>query len=258
MAINYGDGKAGQYAKRKARQYTNRIVLGLMIGMLIAGFALGLVVALTLQGMFWPVQWVRLHILWLLDIVAVVIFAAAWWAFRKLDKHTDQLASERVRWLIGGHGEALVAYYLRKLPDTWHLFHNVKLSTDGDLDHILVGPGGLFCISTKAYRGSYTVGADGAYLLNGEPIGHVHDAQKLALRFRDRLVGILGGAAWVQPVLVAPVAYIAFPSFQNAAWVLHEGNLPDVFEKAPVNLKPADIERYAKAIKSIVDNAPGD
>ena len=39
--------------------------------------------------------------------------------------------------------------------------------------------------------------------------------------------------------------------------MLHERNLPDVFENAPVKLNPAEIKRCAKVVKAIVDSANG-
>jgi len=256
MAIIHGDGKAGQHAKRTAFQYSTRIIWRSMMGTLVAGVIIGLIVALYLQWQFGPFRWNGIQ-LSLLAAVEAGIAIAVILGLRQLDKHLDKLAKERIAWLRGGQGEALVAWYLNDLPNTWHLFHNVKLWKDGDLDHVMIGPGGLFCISTKTYRGLYTVGQDGRYFLNGKETDHVHEAQRLAMQLKDRLMENLDAVPWIQPVLIAPIAYIGFQSFQEPAWVLHEGNLPDVFENAPAKLKPDEIERCAKAVQTIVNDATG-
>ena len=191
---------------------------------------------------------------WPLALIATGIGLPAILGFRRLEKYTDQLAKERIRWLRGGQGEALVALHLTALSNAWHVFHNVMILTDYDLDHVLIGPGGLFCISTKSWRGRYTCDQDGTYFLNGERIDHIHEAQRLAMQLKDRLTEILGDVPWVQPVLIAPLAHIGFQTFQKRAWVLHEGNLCDVFENAPNNLTKAEIDRCAKAVSTIAEN----
>lgn len=57
---------------------------------------------------------------------------------------------------LGYRGEAIVAEalaeYLRR-PLSWQLFHSVQIpGGDGDIDHVLVGTRGVFCIETKAHR----------------------------------------------------------------------------------------------------------
>jgi hypothetical protein len=123
----------------------------------------------------------------------------------------------------------------------------------GDWDHVLVGPAGIFCVSTKSQRGTYSVRPDGTYLLNGKETKHIHQSQSLALRLKDELERVAGPVPWIQPVLIAPFTYVDFQTFQNKAWVLHEQNLNEVFLNAPEKLKPADIERIAKAVKYIAD-----
>jgi hypothetical protein len=263
MAITYGGGKAGQHAKNKAWQYFVRIYRYEMAAMVVAGAAVGFTAAVLLQWWFWPLQWVRMHT-WLWIVFGIAGSASTILILSKngfLEKYLDKFAKERIRWLRGGQGEALVAWHLRDdLSDAWHIFHNVKLWKDGDLDHVLIGPRGLYCISTKSNRGLYSAGRDGKYLLNEEETDHLHEAQRLALQLRDRLAGILGrgNVPWIQPVLIAPFAYIGFETFQERAWVLHEGNLPDAFENARGHeLTAAEIERCAKAVRSIVDNTDG-
>jgi hypothetical protein len=256
MAITYGDGKAGQFAKSKAYQYQYQNILLILSAVLIGGVLCGLLLTVGLEQRFTWFRWVITHN-WPLIVVELGILVTVIVGLRRVDKYFDILARERITWLRGGQCEGLVAMYLNRLPNTWHVFHNVKLWEHGDLDHVLIGPGGLFCLSTKAYRGQFTTGRDGEYFLNGKPNDDIYEAQKLALQLRDRLKGILGEVKWIQPALVAPFAHIGFITYQEAAWVLHEENLPGVFEKEQGKLARAEIERYAKAVKMIVENAQG-
>jgi len=236
MAIIYGDGKAGQYAKRRAVQYFARMMWWSLGGALVGGVVLGFLLATELGRHFGLFQWVSEHA-WPFVALAAGITALVLWGLRRLDGYIEKLARERIKWLRGGQGEALVAWYLNDLPNTWHVFHNVELWKSGDLDHVLIGPGGFFCISTKSHRGLYSVRTDGTYLLNGQETDEVHDAQRLALKLKYRLESNDCPVPWIQPVLLAPLAYIGFQTFQSKAWVLHEGNLNEVFLDAPPKLE---------------------
>jgi len=57
------------------------------------------------------------------------------------------------RWLQGAEGEREVAAVLAQLKtDGWQALHDISLG-GGNIDHILVGPGGIFTIETKSNRG---------------------------------------------------------------------------------------------------------
>lgn len=61
-------------------------------------------------------------------------------------------------WVIGLEGENLVLEQLNKLPKNYFVFHDVKMPKGrGNIDHIVVGPTGLFVIETKNYSGKYQI-----------------------------------------------------------------------------------------------------
>ena len=62
------------------------------------------------------------------------------------------------RWMKGSKGEKLVAKYLKKLPKEYYVFNDVTLPVKkGNIDHIVVGPNGIFAIETKNISGSFIV-----------------------------------------------------------------------------------------------------
>ena len=75
------------------------------------------------------------------------------------------------------------------------------------------------------------------------------------MQLKDRLAGVCGKIPWIQPVLMAPFAFIDFPTRQQNAWVVHEDNLPQIFTDGPLVLKADDIERYTKAMDMIAEHA---
>lgn len=57
------------------------------------------------------------------------------------------------RWLQGAQGEREVAAVLAKLEsDGWQALHDVSLGR-GNVDHVMIGPGGIFTVETKSHRG---------------------------------------------------------------------------------------------------------
>lgn len=88
----------------------------------------------------------------------------------------------------GARGEERVAGLLEVLPDTWHVFHDFEAG-GYHVDHVLVGPTGVFSVETKNWRGRVVV-EDGEVIVDGSladraPLGqtiHQADAVRTALR----------------------------------------------------------------------------
>ncbi|MEC5183971.1 hypothetical protein RCH12_001430 [Cryobacterium sp. MP_3.1] len=112
------------------------------------------------------------------------------------------LCPESVSWYLGAQGEITVGKMLATLPPDWTAFHAVPIGkNDTDIDHILVGPGGIFTINTKHHCGKHiwvgtrTVTVSGhkkAYLPAAE-----HEAERVTTVLRERMPLV----APVQPVI---------------------------------------------------------
>ena len=56
-------------------------------------------------------------------------------------------------WLQGAEGEEVVGEILEKLAgEGWYVLHDVSFGR-GNIDHIVVGPGGIFTVETKSHAG---------------------------------------------------------------------------------------------------------
>lgn len=83
---------------------------------------------------------------WLLVVIELAAIGVMLGANRWLSPQVD-------RWLQGARGERQVGAILDHLSeDGWHVLHDVSLGR-GNVDHVLVGPGGVFTIETKSHRG---------------------------------------------------------------------------------------------------------
>ena len=68
------------------------------------------------------------------------------------------------RFYKGARGEEKVSGILACLPDTYHVFNDFAVGRK-HVDHVVVGPGGVFSIETKFWRGRVTI-EDGHVLLD--------------------------------------------------------------------------------------------
>lgn len=63
-------------------------------------------------------------------------------------------SSQRDQWQAGLAGQQVVPQALAGLDDRYYLINNVKLPGRGDdVDHLVVGPNGVFALETKHHRG---------------------------------------------------------------------------------------------------------
>jgi hypothetical protein len=62
---------------------------------------------------------------------------------------------ERMR--TGFQGEQMTAKALKKMPDGWSVLHDLDAGKRGNLDHIAVGPGGVFLLDSKWFVGSTSI-----------------------------------------------------------------------------------------------------
>jgi hypothetical protein len=103
--------------------------------------------------------------------------------------------SEDHSFRAGSDGEEQVAQQLAKLPDGWHVFHSLPAGSDAlDIDHVVVGPGGVFIMNTKHHPGA-TIWVDGdTFLVNGTKHPYVRDVRHEAVRATRALTELAGFA----------------------------------------------------------------
>jgi hypothetical protein len=260
MAIQYGDGKAGQFAKAHATDRTNKLINVMLVSLAVptglCGCCIGIILSHQLAARFaWARSYPLMYGVSLLCLIS--IFAAIWWCKSRVFAAMDRLLLERIHYVHGGQTEALIAWRLRGLDDRWHLFNNVKLKDDGDLDHVVIGPGGVFCLSAKSHKGNYAINSAGEYLLNGKPTDHLVEARRYGFKLRDWLTFKLQNSPesirvpFVQPVLVVPFARIDFPAQQQAAWAYSDDDLLDVLLERKERISAEAVAVYAQAVADL-------
>jgi hypothetical protein len=125
--------RAGQHARQTARRL---VVRGLVtIAALTAGGALGLMAFGLLSLGFVITE--------LVALMALLAIERTW-------------VPRVERWDRGASGEEEIGRLLEGLGTGWLALHDVDTGR-GNIDHVVIGPGGLFTIETKSHRGRISV-----------------------------------------------------------------------------------------------------
>lgn len=119
---------------------------------------------------------------------------------RALGRHP--LSEDAQPWFSGALGEREVGALLSRLPQGWSAFHAVPVGTgDADVDHLVVGPGGVFVINTKHHRGARVTIYARSVLVEGVKKPYLRNSDLEASRVRGLLLRA-GIDAPVEPVIV--------------------------------------------------------
>lgn len=101
-------------------------------------------------------------------------------------------------------GELRVGSELERLTRRgWRVLHSIELPRKVDIDHLLIGPGGVFCINTKHHLGKAVwVGDEMVRINHGKPQPYGRKSKAEARRVQDVLERYVGIPVQVEPVLV--------------------------------------------------------
>lgn len=95
------------------------------------------------------------------------------------------------------------AQLLDELPFSYHLQHDVSLTEVGLMDHVVIGPTGVFCIASSDWQGSVGLGPYGELLHNGANVEAVVTMQlRWVMRFREILGEVLLNQLFITAAMV--------------------------------------------------------
>src|SRR4051812_13195099 len=123
---------AGQHARSVVRLKARRFLVGLGV-LVVLTCGAGLALGFTSRGFA------------AVEVLAIAAMVAA----------DRTLSPEIERWDSGARGEETVGELLRPLEAAgWSVLHDVVVGARGNVDHIAIGPAGVFTIETKSHPGS--------------------------------------------------------------------------------------------------------
>jgi hypothetical protein len=163
---------------------------------------------------------------------------------RGLDAKTDERS-----WRIGADGEETVGARLEKLrTDGWQLLHSVPVGNrDSDIDHVLIGPGGVFTLNTKTHpKANIWVGRT-TVLVNGHKQPYLRNSRFEADRAAKLLSRAVGWTVEVTPALVfltdTFIPNVTIKDRPEDVLILDRLDLPRYFRRRPAVLTPSQIEQ---------------
>ncbi|WP_291380061.1 NERD domain-containing protein [Demequina sp.] len=187
--------------------------------------------------------------------------AAAKWEADKADSKLfaygarlfDIKTQERA-WRVGAKGEAIVGNRLQELESRgWRILHAVPVGKKGsDIDHVAIGPGGVFTVNTKRHpRAKVWIGRH-QIRVNGTPTDYLRNSRFEATRASKKLSAVVGSRVRVTPCIVLSGApTITVKQRPDDVIVVASQDVPRWFKKRPDVLTREQIEAiYAVARRS--------
>ena len=186
----------------------------------------------------------------------IIIFPALIFITYKLTSRiSGRFEKERLNFRKGAAGEAVVGFILESFPDDYNVLNDLK--TDfGNIDHVVIGPTGVYVIDTKNWRGIVTADGNGELLLNGKPTQkiEVKNLVRTVMKIKEKINVLCNIDSYIQGVLAFPSAYV------DAKWgttgnvhCIRDEQLYDyiVENKKPNKLHKKEIESISKAFSQL-------
>ncbi|HWD08974.1 MAG TPA: nuclease-related domain-containing protein [Actinomycetota bacterium] len=125
---------------------------------------------------------------------------------RTLVARAFRVKTEERSWRIGAKGEAKVGRLLADLTGgdpRWRVIHSVPVGTAGsDIDHVAIGPGGIFTLNTKNHPDAKVWVAGDTFMVNGQWHPYVRNSRHEARRAAKLLGAVAGVPVSVTGVIV--------------------------------------------------------
>ncbi|WP_026075322.1 nuclease-related domain-containing protein [Cellulomonas massiliensis] len=130
--------------------------------------------------------------------------------------------------------------------DGWQVVHDVPLGRQGTtVDHLLIGPGGLFTVRERSHQGRVVHVEGRSMLVDGEPVAWLRDARLEAERIQGLLTSMGVSGVRVRPVLVVG-GQIEYPEGCTDRPVVGPAAVPALFRAMPARLDGPRVTSLAK------------
>lgn len=194
-------GESGRTAERQLLHAFRRMFIISLLGIGFMSLAVGYVVCLAWHDRVLPLPLAGVELLFL-------AIAGCWicrWVLRSVNRNEH----ERARLRKGTLGEAAVGLILEGLPDSYTVFNDPG-KRRGAIDHIVVGPTGIFVVDTKNWRGVITPDSRGELLCNGRSTGRGEVASLLRsiASLRGKINMLTHREDFIQGMIAFPLARV--------------------------------------------------
>ena len=177
-------------------------------------------------------------------IIGCLLFGLGCWC--AIDVLSLEAAADR--YYGGAGGEQDVGLVLARLPQEFHVFNGLGFDF-GDVDHVVVGPTGIFVVETKNHGG--TISQRGSRLCrNGIALGRdfIRQANREAMYVKCRLSPQV--QCHVRPVVVFARAKVRVRSLIDGVRVIPLSSLTESVTARATCLSRDDIEHYVQCLEA--------
>lgn len=161
---------------------------------------------------------------------------------RAFDVKTDERA-----WRVGAGGEETVGARLEKLhKHGWHVLHAVPVGERGsDIDHVLVGPAGVWTLNTKTHPGGHVWVGRHQVRVNGHKTTYLRNSRYEAERASRLLTDACRFPVFVKAALVfltgSLIPNVTIKQIPDDVAVLDRMDIPGVFRRAKRRLSDEQV-----------------
>ena len=241
MAQTFGEPSrdaAEESLKRSKRLLAVAFVAIAAFG-LVAGYACGAAFPISFLSFQWALA------------IAAILFVLMWLIGIGGTRRIDEVDRERMLWRKGAVGENLIAGVLEELPDEFVVIHDV-FKRFGNLDHVVIGPTGVYLLEIKNWRGTIKPDSDGELLINGKRVDKavIKNMHEAVMDFQKKLKALAEKDYFVRGLMVFPNAYVEGKMIlAEHMHCLREESLLDYFQDMTFanTLGSEDIERIKRA-----------
>jgi len=149
----------------------------------------------------------------------------------------------------GVTGEIEVGEALDRLGPDWHVLHALPVDEHhADIDHLVIGPSGVFVVSTRNHSGFDVWASQRTFIVGGVRYPHIRDMEYEMGRAERLLTAAAGRAVEVSGILavVAPKSLVVREKQRDVA-VLPSSALVGWLLRHKRTLTPADVEQVGAA-----------
>lgn len=150
-------------------------------------------------------------------------------------------------WRTGADGETKTAAALERLGDDWIVLHDRRIpGSRANIDHVAIGPPGIFVIETKDYSGRISL-AGNEIRVNGRRVGWIDQVRGQA----QAVIAVMSRVDDAPQMPVTPIICVHradLPWFRSSAAgvrVLSGRGMLDALLKAAPTLSPDAVRRVA-------------
>jgi hypothetical protein len=157
----------------------------------------------------------------------------------------------------GARGELAMGQLLEELRgEGYRIFHDVDAGAGGNIDHVVIGPAGVFAVETKTiskpadraavvkYDG-HRLEVDGRNPADFGDRDPLNQARAAAGRLRDILRDCTGRPTFVTPVLLYPGWWVEEPRNKADVWVRNPQRFIGCLRRQSRKLSVDDVEFFA-------------